>query len=117
MLLTDGKTNCGPNALQAASDLKEISYKPLLFVFAIGQYNDADKRMMEKIASEPTSYHLFHVTNFTEFQVLVDFSTFLKQHENYICTPFEKQSLDRSLHYLINTFGEKVKLERTYMLV
>ncbi|XP_064596585.1 matrilin-3-like [Liolophura sinensis] len=73
VLLTDGKTNCGPNAVEAAFDLKRSRYNPLLFVFAIGQYNDDDKREMEMMASPPTSYHIFHLNNFTEFQQLVNF--------------------------------------------
>lgn len=48
VLLTDGKENCGPDAVASALALMIIRTPPLLlFVLAIGNYNDAERMKME----------------------------------------------------------------------
>ncbi|XP_064596306.1 collagen alpha-1(XII) chain-like isoform X2 [Liolophura sinensis] len=74
VVLTDGKSNCGPNAVNAALALRNSRRPPLLlFVFAIGNHNAASRQEMAAMASAPTSYHLFHFTSFIQFEQVVDF--------------------------------------------
>lgn len=74
VILTDGKSNCGPNAIKSAEALRNIRTPPLLvFVFAIGNHNTDSRLEMEAMSSTPTSYHLFHMESFVEFQDVVNF--------------------------------------------
>ncbi|XP_064596157.1 collagen alpha-1(XII) chain-like isoform X2 [Liolophura sinensis] len=86
ILLTNGKSNCGPNAVNAALALRNSRTPPLpLFVFAIGNHNAADRQEIQAMASAPTSYHLFHFTSFIEFEQVVEF---------IISTPYDCAPID-----------------------
>lgn len=74
VILTDGKSNCGPNAIKSAEALRNTRTPPLLvFVFAIGNHNTDSRLEMEAMSSTPTSYHLFHMKSFVEFRDVVNF--------------------------------------------
>lgn len=74
VLITDGKSNCGPNVIDSALGLRNIKTPPLLlFVFAIGDFTASSRKEMEALASAPTSYHTFHFNHFNELREVVDF--------------------------------------------
>ncbi|XP_064601085.1 von Willebrand factor A domain-containing protein 1-like [Liolophura sinensis] len=68
VLLTDGGSNCGPDAVTKAAELQESKR---VFVFAISDFRPAGKKEMETMASHPPSKHLFHVGSFLQFEDIV----------------------------------------------
>ncbi|XP_064601084.1 von Willebrand factor A domain-containing protein 1-like [Liolophura sinensis] len=68
VVLTDGGSNCGPDAVTKARELQESKR---VFVFAIDNFSPAGRREMDAMASHPPSKHLFYAGSFIDFKNIV----------------------------------------------
>lgn len=84
LILTDGRSNCGGDALLAAEGLKD---KVDVFALTIGDQNYRGRRELTEYASYPLSQHLFAVSGYRDLRRLVDYIQ--SELRNIKCAPFD----------------------------
>ena len=86
LILTDGKSNCGPNAVQAAKGLQQVAD---VYALVIGSPASKDQREIESYVSQPVSSHLFATPNFQDLTLLVtEVLHQIHTHPNVSCMSF-----------------------------
>ena len=86
LILTDGKSNCGPNAVQAAKGLQQVAD---VYALVIGSPASKDQREIESYVSQPVSSHLFATPNFQDLTLLVtEVLHQIQTHPNVSCMSF-----------------------------
>jgi len=84
LLLTDGRSNCGGDALLAAEGLKD---KVDVYALTIGDHNYRGRKELTEYASHPINQHLFAVRGFRDLRRLVDYIQ--DDLKNIKCAPFD----------------------------
>lgn len=85
LILSDGGSNCGGDAVAAA---RELQSKAEVFALVIGAPSIAEKQELTNYVSMPSRDHLFSVLNYDELETLVND---IESQVNLPCVPFEKR--------------------------
>lgn len=84
LILSDGQSNCGGDAIQAAKDLQDIAEVTALI---IGSQSASGITEMTRYVSIPVNTHLFVIYGFQELKLLVDYIE--SKIQSITCAPFE----------------------------
>lgn len=84
LLISDGQSNCGYPAVEAAKRLSGIADVFALFVNSV---SDAGQKELHSYVSTPVETHLFAVS---DYQNLTELVAYIGKHINKItCAPFD----------------------------
>lgn len=82
LILSDGGSNCGGDAIAAAMDLNS---KAEVYALVIGTPSASEQQELTSYVSTPSSDHLFSVLNYEDLETLVNDI----QSYNLQCVPFD----------------------------
>lgn len=86
LILTDGQSNCGGDAIEAAKQLQDTAD---VFALVIGNFSASGVDELTKYVSEPISKHLFAVKQLQDFRILVETVAEDIAHGGVVCAPFD----------------------------
>lgn len=84
LILSDGQSNCGGDAIEAAKSLQEVADVTALI---IGHQSASGIAEMTAYVSPPVNSHLFVINGFNELKIFVDFLE--SKIQNIQCAPFD----------------------------